>query len=428
MKTKVCPCCDQPITGMYCKGCRKIVWKPVEQEIKYFLNTRHPEFETDCSYHNDLPQAHRTIRGSDQTVRTASHKMTSAETEAKKAEIRARMEAGKNEVLKNFGVGTGTGKSRRTEPNWMMPKQTQTVLNGDVIRPKKTSAGGAARSNEEGKRTLRIALLTAFLVVFVIVFTFVMILVINSMNGVTRSFAVPEPARETPLVNVPAPIEVPVEIEIPAVTLSPELESFLAEAAANETVLPTTPETDAATMEDWELTDADVKEVGMACNGYGHFHVTFEEAHEIFTACILDAGYDWMTYDAFSYNQFIDEYTWYETMYEYTIYNEDERAGYIEVNVDTATGEIHAIEMYASEEDGFYEVADIALKFVEQIGMASGLPAGIEFYEEALNKQQDEVFSLQYGLEVVAYQPEKADTYAQYHMAVYAPGYYGVAE
>ena len=78
MKMKICPCCDQPIEGKYCKGCRKIVLKPIEQEVDYYLNRRHPDFEHACTYH-------------DVEVRNSSKRMTIHEMEAKKDEIRARM-------------------------------------------------------------------------------------------------------------------------------------------------------------------------------------------------------------------------------------------------------------------------------------------------------------------------------------------------
>lgn len=73
MKKTVCPYCDQPINGHYCNGCRRIVWKPVETEITYYLNERHPQEAHDCQFHSDV--------------------ITGDAAEAKKAEIRARMAA-----------------------------------------------------------------------------------------------------------------------------------------------------------------------------------------------------------------------------------------------------------------------------------------------------------------------------------------------
>ena len=71
MKKIVCPYCDQPISGHYCKGCRRIVWKPVKTEITYYLNERHPQESHDCQFHSDV--------------------ITGDTAEAKKAEIRERM-------------------------------------------------------------------------------------------------------------------------------------------------------------------------------------------------------------------------------------------------------------------------------------------------------------------------------------------------
>jgi hypothetical protein len=90
----------------------------------------------------------------------------------------------------------------------------------------------------------------------------------------------------------------------------------------------------------------------------------FDDVNEVLFDCIRDAGYDW-SMSAYSYNQFMDEYTWYETVYELTIRNTDEYAGFLNIDVDTATGEIHGIELYTEYEKGFFEVADIVVKFLE---------------------------------------------------------------
>jgi len=54
MKKVVCPYCDQPIRGKYCSGCRRIVWKPKNMEVTYYLNERHPEGEDHCQFHGDI--------------------------------------------------------------------------------------------------------------------------------------------------------------------------------------------------------------------------------------------------------------------------------------------------------------------------------------------------------------------------------------
>ncbi|MBE5972456.1 MAG: hypothetical protein E7246_08075 [Lachnoclostridium sp.] len=365
MKMKICPCCDQPINGFYCKGCRKIVWKPVEQNVQYYLNTRHPEYEHACAYHDGVS-------------RQSTERMTASETEAKKAEIKARM------------------LQRKQEPKSAKAAPVQTV---------KRSSQAARRHSS------LIAIITAMIVMITVFITFTMIIVFNTMDDVTHmgwAEAVPEPmavapARETPLDEAPAP----------------EAEYFLE--------LPVPAETDLAYMEDWELTDDEVRELGVACNGFGHFPIIFEDAVAVLRDCISDAGYGW-SMSVYSYNQFIDEYNWYETVYEFTIRNEEEYAGFLNINVDTATGEIHGMEMYTHYEKGFSEVADIAVKFLERIGAAENLPDGTEFFETAYKSQGDDGFCIQSGLEVVCEIPELDEGYDFYRMEIYAPGYYTIAE
>ena len=131
MKMKICPCCDQPIERNYCKGCRKIVLKPLEQDVDYYLNTRHPDFEHACTYHEGQ----------------VAERMSYNEIEAKKREIQARMMAKKNALESMVSVAK------------------------------------AQKKVEKRKRTAMISLFTMFLSMFIIGFTFVMIIVINMLNG-----------------------------------------------------------------------------------------------------------------------------------------------------------------------------------------------------------------------------------------------------
>ncbi len=53
MKQKICPVCDGKLKGNYCPFCHKIVKNPVEWDVAYYLNERHPEWETGCDYHSE---------------------------------------------------------------------------------------------------------------------------------------------------------------------------------------------------------------------------------------------------------------------------------------------------------------------------------------------------------------------------------------
>ncbi|MBQ2400786.1 MAG: hypothetical protein II311_02100, partial [Lachnospiraceae bacterium] len=183
MKMKICPCCDQPIEGIYCKGCRKIVWKPVEQDIKYYLNTRHPAAEHDCTYHDDGER----VSGSG-NVRNSQHAMTFHEIEAKKAEIKARMLQRKQDGPRDFGT-------------IRKPSASSTMSGSKTFRI------------DETNRKKVIAIVTAVIAIFMLLFTFVMIGVINTMNDALYGSwgePVPEPlatapALEAPIVEIPSP-------------------------------------------------------------------------------------------------------------------------------------------------------------------------------------------------------------------------------
>lgn len=53
MIRRVCPICDQVMTGRhYCRVCHSWVRHPRIQDVTYYLNERHPQNETSCSYHD----------------------------------------------------------------------------------------------------------------------------------------------------------------------------------------------------------------------------------------------------------------------------------------------------------------------------------------------------------------------------------------
>ena len=121
MKTKICPCCDQPIQGIYCKGCRKIVWSPVEREVNYYLNTRHPAFDHDCTFHDDMSRKQSTKAAlvSDTSLAKADDRMSFSAIEAKKEEIRKRMMQNRQERVYPAGnpkAAKPSGNSKAGNP------------------------------------------------------------------------------------------------------------------------------------------------------------------------------------------------------------------------------------------------------------------------------------------------------------------------
>ena len=87
MKDKYCPYCDQTLTsGLYCKGCKRIVLHPYWQDVDYYLNERHPQQETDCLYHNSGPEPHKdrasSAAGASNTVQAFGKTHTSPTAQA----------------------------------------------------------------------------------------------------------------------------------------------------------------------------------------------------------------------------------------------------------------------------------------------------------------------------------------------------------
>lgn len=54
MAQKICPICDQVMkSAHYCRTCKSWVKHPYVREATYYLNERHPQTETQCSYHDN---------------------------------------------------------------------------------------------------------------------------------------------------------------------------------------------------------------------------------------------------------------------------------------------------------------------------------------------------------------------------------------
>lgn len=393
IKTKVCPCCDQPIHGNYCKGCRKIVWKPVEQEIHYYLNERHPANETNCSYHNDVEPGKywpkktvsqtaskttpkTTSKVSDSNVRNSDHAMTVYETEAKKAEIKERMLAKQRE----------------------MKSAAKTVWNGEGKRNTKSTQ----KSSNPAVKKIFIGLAVYLIVCFGSVIPIVFNVVRDAFDDFSFGVAIPE--------TVMAPVEV-------------------SEAPLDVNVAPEPEPEGAADLEDWERTDEQVKAAGVACTGYGHFDVTYEDIQLEFLECMKSDGLLCTEDTTYSYNSQMDHDSWYQTVYSYTIETEEEYVGIVDLEADTATGQIHGISMYTINGDGFFKMADTIMKFLEGTGIASeDLPSGDEFYQIAMGEdgemQRDEGVVVMFGLEVTCFVPEDLENPDFYSMSIYAPGYY----
>ena len=406
MKMKVCPCCDQPIHGIYCKGCRKIVLNPVEQEITYYLNQRHPEFEENCSYHGNTAAAKnsggvwsgagtRNSKAADSAVRKADHRMTVSETESKKAEIRERMAAKKREQQNAPKQSAGT--AGRTGMDFGTAHRT--ILNGETAKRARTMKNGSAVKK----------IVIGIVIYLIISFAGVIGLVFHQVSDVFDSFeigvAVPEP-----------------DIAVEEVTPFEGALSLTQERDLGE-----------AELEDWELSDEEVKAAGEACTGYGHFDVYYEVVKTEFLEMLKEDGLLCTEEEPYSYNSQMDFDSWYQKVYGFVVETETEYMGMVEIETDTATGQIHGISIYTGEEDGFFRILDSVLRFMEETGLVSEeLPSGGEFYRIAMGGdgklQLEEGVVVMFGLEVSCYVPDDMEDPDFYSISMYAPGYLTAVE
>lgn len=78
MTRKICPICDLPLGAFqYCPRCRRIVRHPYIVNADYYLNTSHPQEETDCEYHNPYLEAdHHHDRQLDARTRKSTAETT----------------------------------------------------------------------------------------------------------------------------------------------------------------------------------------------------------------------------------------------------------------------------------------------------------------------------------------------------------------
>ena len=82
MVQRICPICDQVMKhSHYCRNCRSWVRQPFEREVTYYLNERHPENETACSYHGrGMPEDRGRTEADKRTASTYARSQVTGNT------------------------------------------------------------------------------------------------------------------------------------------------------------------------------------------------------------------------------------------------------------------------------------------------------------------------------------------------------------
>lgn len=377
MKKKFCPYCDQELKSMYCRGCKRVIFHPYEQDIDYLLNERHLRSEESCQYHGDL--------------HTGSMK--------KEPEVILKRRNGHVDNQYHPGrVAESAGQTgKRAE------KQAEKRLEK---RPNQQAAGYGSRTGMPEPKKKRRSLTPVIIAIWALLtFGGTLFGLVGNMVATVEDMgklfapAAPEPMPEYLGQDDPAPEEV---VSFPA-----QEETF-----------------------EWEVSDEEVKKAGIACNSFGHYPFQAGDAEALLASEMETASFDkWEQTGEYSFNQDIDGSTWYETEYEYDVFKSGGYKGTLRLYSDTATGELHGAGVIAWEEDAFYELTDVlAGMFISMEVLPEGI-SGRKLYEEVLDANTEGLdgFSTQYGPEILCQKNADAgDTL--YEMTIYAPGYFTDAE
>ena len=379
MRDKYCPYCDQKMTsGLYCKGCKRIVLHPYWQDVDYYLNERHPQHETDCLYHNSGLETHKnrassaagasnTAQASD-TARTPHTAQTSGTAHTPRT-----------------AQASDTARTPRTAPTSDMTFSSGTVRDTD-----RNSYGREHRKSRSG--------VVIFLILWLLLsaggslFVYAKRAVQNSFCAIRDIFSAEAP------------------------------KGYYADAEEQVSEV----------YGDGELSDEQVIEAGINCNCYGHYDVYLEDIDAALEQALVDRDILVWDRDSFSYNFANNDSSWYNTDQDYSLSHGDEYIGTITISVDTATNQLHGISATATTEVYFYELADVIESIMYEFGYVNTEQSGQDIYAELLNgkeairnETEDEIHALttEYGSEIFASRSEMSD-FVYYSMEIYAPGYY----
>ena len=381
MKQRYCPYCDQKMTsGIYCKGCKRIVLHPYMQDVDYFLNERHPQHESGCLYHDgeNSPGMQKEKKKTKQEKKTA-------------------------DPFQNMGNRT-TGQRNAFEH--MKSQLEQYRSQADTFQSGTYSSQSAKNimdrvNSERGRKKP----FTGILIVVIIWLVF-------SIGG-NLMFMIRHAVRE-----------VIYGVEDIFNSSGGDLWSS-ADSNAEEV------------LGEGELSAEEVRAIGVNCTNYGHYDAQLADVTAALERLLPQYGFsEWSMEDTYSYNYASDDMSWYNTDQAYYLNRDGEYVGSITIYADTATDDLHGIGAYSSDEEAFYQIVDVLEAAFQEFGYLDTDLSGQEIYQELINtedmivsKTDDSVsgFTTAYGPEIFASKesPSGDDFYS---IQMYAPGYYTSVE
>lgn len=403
MKQRYCPYCDQKMTsGLYCSGCKRIVWHPYVQDVDYYLNERHPQHESDCLYHDggsEYPGSRAS--GTDSYAGVFKGNGTSTSTQGgKKKTNREKKAADPFQNMGNRMTGQRNAFEHMKSQLEQYRSQADTCQSGTYSSQSAKNIMDRVNSERGRKKPF-----TGILIVVIIWLVF-------SVGG-NLLFLITHAIRESIY-----------GIENIFDSSSGDLWSS-ADSNAVEV------------LGEGELSDEEVRAIGTNCTNYGHYDAQLADVTAALDRLLPQYGFsEWSMEDTYSYNYASDDMSWYNTDQACYLSRDGEYVGSITIYADTATDDLHGIGAYSSDEEAFYQIVDVLEATFQEFGYLDTDLSGQEVYQELINtedmivsKTDDSVngFTTAYGPEIFASKesPSGDDFYS---IQMYAPGYYTSVE
>ncbi len=389
-------------SGLYCSGCKRIVWHPYVQDVDYYLNERHPQHESDCLYHDggsEYPGSRASSTDSYAGVFKGNGTSTSTQGGKKKTN-REKKAADPFQNMGNRMTGQRNAFEHMKSQLEQYRSQADTCQSGTYSSQSAKNIMDRVNSERGRKKPF-----TGILIVVIIWLVF-------SVGG-NLLFLITHAIRESIY-----------GIENIFDSSSGDLWSS-ADSNAVEV------------LGEGELSDEEVRAIGTNCTNYGHYDAQLADVTAALDRLLPQYGFsEWSLEDTYSYNYASDDMSWYNTDQAYYLSRDGEYVGSITIYADTATDDLHGIGAYSSDEEAFYQIVDVLEATFQEFGYLDTDLSGQEVYQELINtedmivsKTDDSVngFTTAYGPEIFASKesPSGDDFYS---IQMYAPGYYTSVE
>lgn len=299
MVRRICPVCDQVMrSAHYCGNCRSWVKNPWVRDVTYYLNERHPRSEADCDFHGNWSGTEKA-HGAGNSGRGVAEMMGNRTASAQPGQPR-------RDGQVSFGRVSLGGRTVPNQPRQSSQAQTGSADQGRTSWPNVSLPGGGGQRKQDGRGRSK-GLNLALIVILAVYIAFKLVWAGARVGGSFLDFGWRDSGNwsyETAIAN-------PVDYQV--------------------------------------MDEEAVIASGEPCSARDHFAVQGELLLEPLEGILESRGFDVEEIYTYTSNTLEDDgETWFETVT--TIELGGDGYQYVEINYDTATGELH--EVYVSMADG----------------------------------------------------------------------------